>query len=52
VIEYKGYPGAMEFDPQLRTFTGQGVDLRDEIYFEGDCVEALEASMRERWTIT
>jgi predicted HicB family RNase H-like nuclease len=46
MIEYKGYLGAIEFDPDLRLFTGQVVDLRDEIYFEGDSVEALEASMR------
>lgn len=46
MIEYKGYLGAIEFDPDLRMFTGYVVDLRDEIYFEGDSVEALEASMR------
>jgi predicted HicB family RNase H-like nuclease len=46
MIEYKGYTGAIEFDPELRLFTGHVVDLRDEIYFEGDSVEALEASMR------
>jgi predicted HicB family RNase H-like nuclease len=45
MIEYKGYTGAIEFDPELRLFTGHVVDLRDEIYFEGDSVEALEASM-------
>lgn len=46
MIEYKGYMGVVEFDPVLRLFTGHVVDLRDEIYFEGDSVEALEASMR------
>jgi predicted HicB family RNase H-like nuclease len=46
MIEYRGYTGAIEFDPELRLFTGHVVDLRDEIYFEGDSVEALEASMR------
>jgi len=45
MIEYKGYKGIIEFDPELRQFTGFVVDLRDEIYFEGDSVEALEASM-------
>jgi len=45
MIEYKGYTGVFEFDPELRLFTGHVVDLRDEIYFEGDSVEALEASM-------
>jgi predicted HicB family RNase H-like nuclease len=46
MIEYKGYTGAIEFDPELRLFTGHVIDLRDEIYFEGDSVESLEASMR------
>jgi predicted HicB family RNase H-like nuclease len=46
MIEYKGYTGAIEFDPELRLFTGHVVDLRDEIYFEGDSVEALDASMK------
>jgi predicted HicB family RNase H-like nuclease len=46
MIEYKGYTGAIEFDPELRLFTGHVLDLRDDIYFEGDSVESLEASMR------
>jgi predicted HicB family RNase H-like nuclease len=46
MIEYKGYTGVIEFDPELRLFTGHVIDLRDEIYFEGDSVEAIEASMR------
>lgn len=46
MIEYKGYTGAIEFDADLRLFTGHVVDLRDVIHFEGDSVESLEASMR------
>jgi len=45
MIEYNGYTGVFEFDPELRLFTGHVVDLRDEIYFEGDSVESIEASM-------
>jgi predicted HicB family RNase H-like nuclease len=45
MIGYKGYTGLVEFDPELRTFIGYVIDLRDEIYFEGDSVESLEASM-------
>ncbi len=45
MIDYRGYTGVIEFDPELRVFTGHVIDLRDEIYFEGDSVEALEASM-------
>jgi predicted HicB family RNase H-like nuclease len=46
MIEYQGYTGVIDFDPELRLFTGHIIDLRDEIYFEGDSVSALEASMR------
>ena len=46
MIDYKGFTGVFEFDPELRVFAGYVVDLQDEIYFEGDSVEALEASMR------
>ena len=45
MIEYKGYTGVVEFDPELRIFAGHVIDLRDEIYFEGDSVESLDASM-------
>jgi predicted HicB family RNase H-like nuclease len=46
MIEYKGYTGVIDFDPELKLFTGHVIDLRDEIYFEGDSVVALDASMR------
>lgn len=46
MIEYEGYTGVVEFDRELRSFTGHVVDLRDEIYFEGASVEELEASMK------
>jgi predicted HicB family RNase H-like nuclease len=46
MIEYNGYTGVIDFDPELKLFTGHVIDLRDEIYFEGDSVGALEASMR------
>jgi predicted HicB family RNase H-like nuclease len=54
MIEYKGYTAVVDFDPELRLFTGHVIDLRDEIYFEGESVESLEASMRrwrETWTV-
>jgi predicted HicB family RNase H-like nuclease len=46
MMEYKGYTAVVEFDPDLRVLTGHVIDLRDEIYFEGASVEALEASMQ------
>ncbi|MEX2609818.1 MAG: type II toxin-antitoxin system HicB family antitoxin [Gemmatimonadota bacterium] len=46
MIEYRGYTAVVDFDPDLKLFTGHVVDLRDEIYFEGSSVEELESSMR------
>lgn len=46
MIEHKGYTGVVEFDPELSLFAGHVIDLRDEIYFEGESVEELTASMR------
>jgi len=45
MIEYKGYTAVFEYDAELATFTGHVVDLRDQIYLEGDSVEALSSSM-------
>jgi predicted HicB family RNase H-like nuclease len=46
MVEYNGFTGLVEFDPDLRSFTGHVIDLRDEIYFEGSSVEELETSMK------
>jgi predicted HicB family RNase H-like nuclease len=46
MIEYKGYTAVVTFDADLRVFTGHVIDLRDEIYFEGESVEELEASLK------
>lgn len=46
MIEYRGYTGVFEFDPELELFTGHVIDLRDEVYFEGDSVAALRASLK------
>jgi predicted HicB family RNase H-like nuclease len=46
MIEYKGYTGVFEFDTELELFSGFVVDLRDQIYFEGESVDQLKASMQ------
>lgn len=46
MIEYQGYTGVFEFDAELALFAGHVVDLRDELYFEGESVEELSESMR------
>jgi predicted HicB family RNase H-like nuclease len=45
MIEYRGYTGVFDYDPEIETFAGHVVDLRDEIYFEGDSIDELKASM-------
>ena len=45
LIEHRGYTGVFEFDAELELFSGYVVDLRDQIYFEGESVEELKASM-------
>lgn len=45
MIEYKGYTGVFEYDPEIETFAGHVIDLRDEVYFEGASVAELKASM-------
>ena len=46
MIEYKSYTGVFEYDPEIETFAGHVIDLRDEIYFEGDSIKDLKASMK------
>src|SRR5688500_507276 len=46
MIDYKGYTGIVEFDSDLGLFAGHVIDLRDEIYFEGESVEELVESMK------
>jgi predicted HicB family RNase H-like nuclease len=46
MIEYKGYTGVVEFDPELSLFVGHVKDLGDEIFFEGESVESLKMSMQ------
>lgn len=46
MIEYRGYTGTFEYDPELELLAGHVIDLRDEIYFEGESVTELKSSMR------
>lgn len=46
MIEYKGYTGVFEYEPDIEMFGGHVIDLRDEIYFEGDSIKDLKASMK------
>lgn len=45
MIEYEGYTGVCEYDPEIQRFSGNVVDLRDQIHFEGASVDELKSSM-------
>jgi predicted HicB family RNase H-like nuclease len=47
MLEYKGYKGRVEFDPEAKIFHGEVVDTRDVITFQGTSVEELELAFRE-----
>lgn len=45
MIEYKGYTGVFEYDAEIEALSGYVIDLRDQIYFEGESIEEVRASM-------
>ena len=46
MIEYKGYVGVFEFDPEIDMFQGSVVNTRDVITFYGDSVGQLKKEMK------
>lgn len=47
MIEYKGYVGVFEFDPEIDMFQGAVVNTRDVITFYGDSVSQLKEEMKK-----
>ncbi|MCB1054322.1 MAG: type II toxin-antitoxin system HicB family antitoxin [Acidobacteria bacterium] len=47
MLEYKGYKGHVELDPEVGIFHGEVIDTRDVITFQGRSVEEIEAAFRE-----
>ncbi len=45
MIEYKGYHGAVDFDPEMDKFHGRVVNTRSVISFYGSSVEELREEM-------
>jgi len=46
VLEYKGYTGKVEFDPDAGVFHGEVIDLRDVVTFQGTSVDEIEEAFR------
>jgi predicted HicB family RNase H-like nuclease len=47
MLEYKGYAGKVEFDPDEGIFHGEVIDLRDVITFQGTTVDEIERAFRD-----
>jgi predicted HicB family RNase H-like nuclease len=47
MLEYKGYTGRVEFDPEAGLFHGEVLDTRDVITFQGTSVEDLQQAFRD-----
>lgn len=47
MIEYKGYVGVFEFDPDIDLFQGSVINTRDVITFYGDSVRHLKEEMKK-----
>jgi predicted HicB family RNase H-like nuclease len=47
MMEYKGYIGRAEFDPQARILHGELIGIRDVVTFQGRSVEELEKAFRD-----
>ena len=47
MIEYKGYIGVLEFDPEIDTFHGTVINTNDIITFYGSSVAELREEMRK-----
>jgi predicted RNase H-like HicB family nuclease len=46
-MTYKGYEGVVEYDEEAKVFTGEVIDTRDVITFQGKSVQELERAFRE-----
>lgn len=47
MMEYKGYIGRVEFDDEAAIFTGEVINTRDVITFQGESVAELKGAFHE-----
>ena len=47
MLEYKGYTGHAEYDPEAHAFHGEVLDTRDVITFQSNTVKGLERAFRD-----
>jgi predicted HicB family RNase H-like nuclease len=46
-MTYKGYEGVVEYDEEAKMLTGEVINTRDVITFQGKSVQELERAFRE-----
>lgn len=46
MLEYKGYVGKVEYDPDARILHGQVIGIRDVVTFQGTSVDEIEREFR------
>lgn len=47
MMEYKGYIGKVEFDPDARMLHGEVIGIRDVVTFQGHSVQEVEKAFHE-----
>ncbi len=47
MMQYKGYIGRVEFDPDEMILHGEVVGIRDVVTFQGDSVQEIERAFRD-----
>lgn len=47
VMQYKGYVGAVDYDPDVKRFHGRVINTRDVITFEGETARELERALAD-----
>ncbi len=46
-LEYKGYIGVVEYDDDAGIFSGEVINLRDVITFQGTCIDDLREALKD-----
>jgi predicted HicB family RNase H-like nuclease len=46
-VTYKGYEAVVQFEEEARVFSGEVINTRDVITFQGDCVEELQKAFAD-----
>jgi predicted HicB family RNase H-like nuclease len=47
MMEYKGYIGTVEYDPEAGIFHGDVINTRDVVTFQGTTVEEIERAFKD-----